>query len=346
MQEINKFINYNEMQNFLVNILKPQYPWLEDVSAPVLQQVLIDLEKAYRAFFKSKGSINKPKFKKKHWRQSARFPQYVDLDKDKKLLYLPKCRNNPIKIILERDLPEFTMVTIVKESDDNYYACFFIEKENVEHKYNEDLSHVGLDLGLKDLLTLSTGETIKAPRLYRQEEPNISRKNRALAKKTKGSRRWLKCKKRLSRAHVKVKRRRLDFIHQLAHKLANNDKIQGISVETLSSSIMMKNSKLSKSISDASWYLLMRTLKYKLEMKGKTLTFCSSTYPSTQTCSKCNLITGPKGLSKLNIREWTCNFCGENHNRDINAAKNIAAQGNFLYHGEHKALKGLKTEHQ
>jgi putative transposase len=329
-EKIGHYLTYNEMAKKLTHELKLQYPFLGDVSGQSLQQTLMNLSKSIKASKRKTDFLGKPKFKKKDKQQSCRFPQSTLVNRLERLLYLPKLMKNPIKIVLERDLPDYTMVTIVKESDDKWYACFIIEKTSVEHIYDHNLKHLGIDLGLKDLIVTSEGKHIAPPHFFRKVERNIKRKNKALSKKIKGSRRWLKCCKRLAVVQNRVRRQRLDFAHKLTTELANNNNIQGVAVETLKIKNMIKNHRLAKSISDASWYLLITTLKYKLGMRGKVLTFVNPMYPSTRLCSTCDNQTGPK--NNLKIRQWICSVCGQNHDRDINAAKNIAAEADRMYH--------------
>jgi len=319
------YMSYNDMANYLVTTLKPDHPWLEDVNSQSLQQLLMDFAKSVKMIGGGKGH---PNFKKKSWRQSARFPQRVRVERNDNLLFLPKLTKHPIRIVLHRPLPEYTMCTIVKEADDTYYACFYVEREIPEVSPPDSVSHLGLDLGLKDLIVTSDGERIAHPKFYKKTEQKISQKNKVLARMKRGSRRWLKVKKRLSKDHSKVKRQRMDFVHKLTHELASRDSVQGISVESLKIQNMMKSGHLAKSISDASWTLIVTTLKYKLTMRNKSFISCGGLFPSTQLCSKCEMQTGPKTLE---TRVWDCPVCSAHHDRDINAAMNIAREGNRLY---------------
>jgi putative transposase len=328
------YMTYNEMAHYLVHVLKHEHPWLQESVGQSLQQTLMDLSKSYRKHLKAKKLFNPPNFKKKRWKQSARFPQYTTVDRINQTLKIQKL-DSPIRIILHRDLPEYTMCTIIKDSDDRYYASFIVEKESVDHVYNNDIEHVGIDLGLTDLLTLSDGTITKPPKFFRKSEDNLARKNRALSKKTRGSKRWLKSKKRLTRVHSKIKRQRLDFTHKLTTQLANDH--DAISVECLSIQQMSKNHKLSKSIMDASWGMIYLMLEYKLKFRGKSFIDCQSKFASTQICSSCDIQTGPKGLGNLGIRNWTCSSCGTTHDRDVNAAINISKQGDLIYKMKHAA---------
>ena len=323
------YMSYSEMNHYLTHVVKSQYDWLSDAVAQTLQQTLKDLSQSYKNHVRAKNLFGKPRFKKKHWRQAVRFPQYVSVDRELKTIKLQKL-DDPIKIILHRDLPKYTMCTIIKDSDDRYYASFIVEKESINHVYNPDIKHVGVDLGLTDLLTLSDGTIVKPPKFFRKSEENLARKNRSLAKKTRGSKRWLKSKKRLSKVYSRIKDRRKDFINKVTTTLAN--KYDSLSAESLSIKNMSKNHSLAKSIMDASWGMIFTMLEYKMTLRGKSFIDCQGKFASTQICSSCDIQTGPKGLGNLGIRNWTCSFCGTSHDRDLNAAKNIGKQGDLLYH--------------
>ena len=329
MEDLGHFLSYYEMSKYLIHVLKPKFEWLSEVSTASLQVSLLNLQIAIRASIRKNAPSNKPRFKKKSSRQSCTFPQYVKVDKENNLLKIQKIRSG-IKIILHRDLPDFKSVTIVKESDGSYYACFVAERDVMVENYDSNTKHTGIDLGLKDLITLSTGETVAPPKFFRKSEENIARKNRALSKKTRGSKRWLKCRKRLSKTQSRVRQQRIDFSHKLTTRLANDN--DAIAVESIRSKNIAKNHSLAKSVMDASWYTLCNMLMYKMKIKGKSFISCGGLFPSTQLCSSCNNQTGPKGINNLSGRNWTCPICHTDHNRDINAAINIGLEGDRLYH--------------
>lgn len=328
------YMTYSDMCRHLTHVIKPQYDWLNHAVAQTLQQTLKNLSNGYKSHFRAKNMFEKPKFKKKSTKQSVRFAQGAKVNRSESTLSLPKLVD-PIKIILHRDLPEYTMCTVTKTSDGKYYASFVAEVESVEHHRDTDIRHVGVDLGLTDLLTVSDGTVIEPPKFFRKSESNLARKNKALSAKIIHSKRWLKSKKRLARTHSKIKRQRFDFIHKLTTKLANDN--DAIAVESLSIKNMSKNHKLAKSIMDASWGMIYLMLEYKMKLRGKSFIDCQSKFASTQICSSCDIQTGPKGTKGLGIKTWKCNFCGSVHDRDLNAAINIGRHGDILYGMSHVA---------
>jgi putative transposase len=172
-------------------------------------------------------------------------------------------------------------------------------------------NQVGLDFGLKNLLTLSNGQIIHAPKFYRKSEEKLAAAQRA------------KKSKRVKKIHTKIANRRKDFLHKESTKLVNSYGF--IVLGDIKSSKLVK-SNLAKSIYDAGWFSFKSMIEYKSHLRaGYTITV--SERLTTQTCSVCYCIGGPKGIAGLGIREWSCSECGTIHDRDVNAAKNILRIG-------------------
>lgn len=172
---------------------------------------------------------------------------------------------------------------------------------------------VGIDLGLKDVLTLSTGQSVSAQRYYRAYENKLAKAQRA------------KKKKQVRNIHAKVKNLRKDFNHKVTTEIANNFNV--IHIGNVSSSDLAATN-MAKSVLDAGWFQIKSFLKYKALARKTTFREVNEAY-STQTCSACGYIptSSPKGKRDLNIREWVCSSCGVKHNRDTNAAQNILRFG-------------------
>jgi len=193
---------------------------------------------------------------------------------------------------------------------------------------------VGVDLGLKDILTTSDGLSIGAARYYRRMENQLAKAQRAKKKKT------------VKRIHAKIKNQRKDFNHKLSKQLTDNYNV--IYIGDVNSTELIKNKpNLAKSVLDASWHQLKSFVSYKALANGGFALEVSERY-STQICSACGSIssTSPKGISGLSIREWTCSDCGTTHSRDVNAAKNILSFGREtlqkLRFGKTKAGRNLQ----
>ena len=169
---------------------------------------------------------------------------------------------------------------------------------------------VGIDLGCKDAATCSNGEKLSG-HWYRQQEEKLAKAQRANKKKE------------VKNIHAKVKNRRQDSLHKFSRKLVNNNAalfVGNVNAQTIA------KTKMSKSSLDAGWGMFKTMLKYKCDHAGVVFEVVDEAY-TTQACSTCGLLSGPQGLTGLGIREWTCDDCGEHHDRDQNAAKNILALG-------------------
>ncbi len=184
---------------------------------------------------------------------------------------------------------------------------------------------VGIDLGLKDVATLSTGRSIKAIQYTRRYENKLAKAQRANKKK------------QVKNIHKKIANSRKDFNHKLSTDIVS--KFGLIIVGDVKSSDIIAKPNMAKSVYDAGWFQLKTFLKYKASARGSTYEKVSEKY-STQICSDCGCISSssPKGIKGLKVREWVCVHCNAKHSRDINAAKNILRFG-------HETLKkqGLET---
>ncbi|MCZ4612446.1 RNA-guided endonuclease TnpB family protein, partial [Streptomyces sp. Lzd4kr] len=278
--------------------------WLGEVSAVVLQQSLRDVEKAYRNFFASlKGTrkgpkVGAPRLKfRKDTRLSIRFTANARWHlTGSGRLNLPKI--GEVKVKWSRILPATpTSVTATRMPDTD--------------------RSIGIDLGLTHFAVLSDGTKIDSPRFLRRAEKKLKKAHRELSRKQKGSRNRAKARLKVARAHAKVADARREFHHQLSTRLISEN--QGIAVEDLSVTGLART-RLAKSVHDAGWASFIGMLKYKAARYGRTLVSIGRFTPTSQTCSTCGAVDGPK---PLNVREWTCGACGAVHDRDHNAAINV-----------------------
>lgn len=300
--------------------LKMEYPWLYNVSSQITKEALRDLGTAYTNFFRNikKGrSPGFPRFKKKSSRNSFRLPRnYFDIRGGK--LCMGRL-NSTIRMKLDRDLPsEPSSCTISQDPCGRYYASFVCERESIE---TTGIGSVGVDVGLTDFITLSTGEKIESPKYLIKSERKLRRLQRGLSRKQKDSSNWNKVRIKVARQYAKIRNQRNDFLHKLTRRMVNENQV--IVIETLNVKGMVRNRHLSKAISDASWSKFFEYLKYKAE---ESLGNCKVIqipmfYASTQICSNCDEKSEVR--LKLHIRKWECPNCGSIHDRDVNAAKNI-----------------------
>ncbi|WP_433561188.1 RNA-guided endonuclease InsQ/TnpB family protein [Nocardia sp. CA-151230] len=292
--------------------------FLSEVSSVPLQQTLRHQHAAFAAFFK--GSARYPRFKNRHGRQSAHFTRSAFRIKNGGL-WLAKT-TAPLRIVWTWsgiDLSELdpTMVIVSREPDGRWFMTFAVDQADPAPLPGAG-DAVGVDLGIKDFAVLSTGEKIANPRHMARYERGLRRHQRRLARMRKGSANRAKQRVKVARKHSRVRGARRDFLHKTSTSLVRQ--FDTIAVEDLAPKNMVRNRRLAKSISEASWGEFRAMLEYKAERAGRSLVVINRWYPSSKTCSACGHL-----LAKLSLgtRHWTCPACGTRHDRDTNAAKNI-----------------------
>jgi putative transposase len=315
-KQTGKGLSRNEIINLLPS-LKKEYEWLTEAPSQVLQQAALNLSSAFLNFFE--GRAKYPNFKKKQNRQSIRFPQGFKF-KDNTLT-LPKIGEVYCKVSRQ---PKGTLKSVtvsVNPSGEYFAACLYDDGKDLPEKSSEGKA-IGIDVGLTHYAITSDGTKHGNPKYYRTYEKKLARRQKQLSRKLKGSNNRNKARVKIAKVHAKSVRCREDFLHKLSRKLVDENQV--IVVENLAVRNMVKNPKLAKSISDAGWGQFCTMLKYKSEWEGKTYIEVDRFYPSSKTCNNC--LNRVDSLS-LDIRNWQCPKCGESHDRDINAAKNIRDEG-------------------
>ena len=303
----------------------PEYSWLNDVISYALQQKRIDFDETKKQHFnkKRKTKLGRMKFKKKGIaRDSFRIPvtsmggqKSIDLDNGR--IKLPKM--SAMKLIVDRKfMGTAKSVTVSMNRVDQFFVSILVE-EDVKVKTSVGCS-IGIDLGLKDLATLSNGMKILNPRWFRETQAELKRAQQHLSRKKKGSNRYERQRRKVAKIHLKIKNQRSWAIHNLTTAIINA--FDTIIVEDLNVAGMKKL--FGKSISDAAFGEILSQLEYKSSWYGRTFHKIDRWYPSSKTCNCC----GHKmDTMTLDIREWTCPSCGTHHDRDLNAAKNILDEG-------------------
>jgi putative transposase len=305
------------------------------VSAVVLQQALADCDRAYKNFFDSVNGkragarMGPPAFKKRSAAQAIRFTRnarFRVLGNGR--LRLPKIGD--LKVAWSRELPsEPTSVTVCKTATGKYFASFVVTLDGDEGLPPVD-TECGIDLGLKDFAVFSGGKVIVNPRFFRKLERKLGKAQRVLARKAKGSANRARARAQVARVHEKVKHQRDDWVNQqVAGIVAEN---QGIYVEDLSVKGLARG-RAAKSIHDAALGMFCTRLEAKAARTGRTFVKVDRCFPSTQLCSECGVLAGPKGLEGLQVREWRCG-CGAVCDRDLNAALNILREGQRVAAGQ------------
>lgn len=306
--------------------------WLNDVSCVPLQQVLRHQQAAFSHFFASRAKY--PTFKSKHHKQSAELTASAFKYRDGKL-YMAKSKA-ALDIRWSRPLPSSpSTVTLSKDRAGRYFVSCLCEIEPTSLPVTPKI--VGIDVGLKDLFVTDTGFKTGNPRHTAKYAKRLALLQRRLSKKKKGSGNRAKARLKVAKLHAKIADCRLDNLHKLSRRLINENQV--VCVESLKVKNMIRNPKLSKAIADASWGEFVRQLQYKAEESGRSVVAIDQFFPSSKRCSGCGYIQ-PK--MALNVRSWQCPECGADHDRDINAAKNIKAAGlAVLAHGERVNPKPL-----
>lgn len=308
-------------------VLKQEDKYLLAVHSQVLQDVNLRLDKAYQAFF---GGISKyPKFRRRGKYNSFSYPQHdIGFKLSGNFLKLGKIGN--VRIRLHRQIAgRLKRATIIKEIDQWFVALSVEVEQQLAAKKPE--GSIGVDVGITNLVALSSGETIPNPKFLKISVEKIKRLQRELSRKQKGSNRRGKAKLALAKAWRKVRRQRDDYGHKLSFKLATENKM--IVFEELKIQNMTKNHNLASAIIDSTWGKLRLLTAYKAERRGGRVILVNPNGTS-QKCSRC----GNRECLELSDRLFKCTKCGLTLDRDINAAKNILKAGLGQPHAETEPL--------
>jgi putative transposase len=321
-----KSTSYAETDRALTAMKKlPELAWLGEVSCVPLQQTLRHQHAAFTAFFAKRARY--PRFKSRHGKQSASFTRSVFRMRDGALT-LGKV---PGALSFVWSWPDVdvagldpTMVTVSRNPDGRWYVTFAVEADApAAPEPTGDV--VGVDLGLKDFAVLSTGERIRHPRHMDQHERRLKRYQRILSRKQRGSNNRKKAKRKVARAHSRVRDARRDFLHKASTDLVR--RFDAVAVEDLNVAGMVRNRSLAKAISRTGWGEFRTLLAYKAHRDGRHLAVVDRWFPSSKTCSACGHLLAELSLG---TRLWSCPSCGTRHDRDINAAKNIAVAAGLV----------------
>lgn len=273
-------------------------PWLSEVDSMALQQSLRDLDKAFKNFFRAPGKVGFPKFKSKRAGRKS-------------------YRTNGVGIIDARHVPS-----------GKYYVAICCADVPATDAPAPTVGFLGVDAGIHDIATCSTGERLPNPKNLQRSERRLAREQRRLSRKRKGSANRARQRVRVARAHEKVANRRKDALHKFTTHAVGES--QNIAVEDLNVRGMQRNRRLAKAVGDAAMSELARQLEYKCAWSGRGFVRVGRFYPSSKTCSACGYVY--RGLT-LAERVWDCPACGMRHDRDLNAAVNIAREGRRILEG-------------
>ena len=325
-------VNYMTTQGKLTELKsQKEYEWLNECGSQSLQMALRELDNSYQRFFKQLGGY--PNFKsKKNNHQSFTAPQNIKIENNK--TYLPKFTKDGIKTKFHREIPKDAILkqATISRTNNQYFISILVDDNIPTPKPIKAKNAVGLDVGTETLIT--TSDYVKYPNLRhtKKYEQKLKKLQKALSKKqhsrkkgdtTPKSNNYLKQLKKVQKLHTKIYNSRKDYLHKISSEITNQYDI--ICLESLNIKGMVKNKRLSKSISDVAWSEFMRQLEYKATWKGKTIIKISKWFPSSQICSNCGSSTGKK---PLRVRKFDCPHCNtKNLDRDVNASINIRNYG-------------------
>lgn len=295
-------------------IKRDEFPWMYDVSKTAPQEAIIDLGAAFQSFFAKRGRY--PRFKNRDSRKSFCAANcagsFVASGKRIKLPVIGWVRTRESV----RFLGPLKRATISLEAG-RWFVSVLIDTQDIQPAAGLS-GVVGVDLGVKSLAVLSTGEVIDGPKAHKSAIKRLRRANKSLSRKQTGSANHRKAKARLSRLHARVGRIRKDCLQKLTSRLAKTYAVIGI--ENLNVRGMVANRHLSRAVSDMGFFEFRRQLEYKSKLYGSRVVIADRWLPSSKTCSCCGVVKATLALSE---RTFACDDCGHTADRDLNAACNL-----------------------
>jgi putative transposase len=315
--------SYAETDRYLTELKKrPDLAFLNEVSSVPLQQTLRHQNRAFNNFFARRARY--PRFKSRSGRKTATYTRSAFRYRDGQL-FLAK-QSEPLRFVwswekFETSVIEPSMVTVTQDADGCWYVTLQLDVAEPPHLPKTG-NAVGIDVGITCFVATSDGEVIGNPRVLQRKQRNLARYQRRMARKQKGSNNRARAARKVAVAHGKVRRARSNFLHNTSTRLVRDNDI--VVIESLNVAGMVRNRRLARAISDCGWSSFHQMLAYKTAKWGKKLVVINRFFASSKACSLCG-----HQLARLDLstRTWRCPSCGTRHDRDLNAAKNILAEG-------------------
>lgn len=324
LTQLSKYF-YNELRK------DEQYAWLKEQNTQVMSQAIRQMLTAYDRFFKQYNEF--PKFKSKKDKQSALFPisaiskkntfetRHISLTTQLKYIKF-RCSDLYHKR-LQKYKNSIRSATLSKTKSGNFFLSILIDmNDNELVKFNKTGHDVGIDLGVKDFVITSDGNIFENNHFYKKDEKRLTKLQRQLSKKRKGSSNFYKQCKRITKVYETITNKKDNYIHFVVNELLS--RYDTVYIEDLNVQGMMKNHKLAKAIQEVGFFKFKTVLSTKAAQNDKNVILIGRYYPSSKTCSKCGHINSDL---KLKDRYWCCPVCNTNHDRDYNAALNILHEG-------------------
>lgn len=318
-------VSVYELQSHLPELkAREDTVWLSEVPAAALQYALHNLDAAYTRFFKGLASF--PSFKARGHHDSFQLPQKTTVDFGTQRISLIGFREGIKGCFNRRFEGKVKTTTISRTPTGKVYASVLVDNGVVEPTpppATEDCA-LGLDFGLKDLVVASDGQRFANPKTLKRYLRRLQIRQKRMTRKVKGSANRTKARLKVALTHEHIAFIRNDNLHKISSHLVRENQATTLCIEDLSVTSMVTDSSrgraMNRSIMDAGWRELRRQLEYKCRWHGKNLRVIGRWEASSKTCSCCGHIN--RGLT-LDQRTWDCPPCGETHDRDVNAARNI-----------------------
>ena len=326
-------LSVNDLSKWFHGTLRKdeQYAWLREQNTKVMGEAIRQMDDAYQNFFKHHKGF--PKFKSKKDKQSALFPRKAisrrNTFETKHITLITSLKDIRFRCSelyhkrLRKYKDNIRRATLLKTKSGNFFLYILIDVPESEYvKFKKTDKHVGLDLGVKDFVITSDGVVFENKHFFKKEEAKIARLQRQLSRKKKGSNNLNKQRIRLARAYERLTNKKENYIHYVVNEILKSYDV--VFIEDLNVRGMLRNHSLAKAIREIGFYRFKEVLQSKAIVNAKQVILVDRFYPSSKTCSCCGY---RKKDLKLSDRFWTCPECGEHHDRDINAAKNILREG-------------------